>query len=242
MFWNRLNSIANWMLALSLVMLTLTIGFIAVYLGCICPATRCMYLDPASGQKAIATSMNPQEPINYIPSASERQVRFAGINLTHEDDNVIVDYSHTAPKRYSYQPSSIYLDGKTPIPYVASYFSESAPAHGAGVFAGASSTTDGKYGYFIGHNPGDFSHLMNLGVGDQVTVCDADGNVRTYTIYECKDVSRDTLWAENEEKTMVDLVSWLEGQEFSHVHIDEYTETIALQTCNGNYYRVCVAA
>lgn len=44
------------------------------------------------------------------------------------------------------------------VTYVPSYESASAPASGAGLWMGSDSTTDGSWGYFIGHNPGDFSH------------------------------------------------------------------------------------
>lgn len=38
-----------------------------------------------------------------------------------------------------------------------------------------SATTDGSWGYFVGHNPGDFANVMDLTEGDAVMVCVGDG-------------------------------------------------------------------
>ena len=46
------------------------------------------------------------------------------------------------------------------VTYVPSYESASAPASGAGLWMGSDSTTEGSWGYFIGHNPGDFTCEM----------------------------------------------------------------------------------
>lgn len=70
------------------------------------------------------------------------------------------------------------------VTYVPSYESASAPASGAGLWMGSDSTTDGSWGYFIGHNPGDFTCVMTLKNGDPVTVCDSDGNTRTYSVVD----------------------------------------------------------
>lgn len=112
------------------------------------------------------------------------------------------------------------------IPYVASYESDRAPDSTAGLWMGSDSTTDGSWGYFIGHHPGVFNCVMYLNNGDQITVCDGDGNERTYTVFAIYDVPDDTQW----------------GQISSD--ITSHGESIALQTCVGDHrsYRIVQAA
>lgn len=51
-------------------------------------------------------------------------------------------------------------------------------------FGGAAyqSADDGVNTHFIGHNPGIFSHLFSLVIGDKVVVTDANGNPSTYLV------------------------------------------------------------
>lgn len=109
--------------------------------------------------------------------------------------------------------------------YVPSYETASAPSSGAGLWMGSDSTTDGSWGYFIGHNPGSFTCVMTLKNGDPVTVCDSDGNARTYYVVDEFIVPDDTYWE--------DIQS----------HVTDYGESIILQTCCGDnaHYRVVIA-
>ena len=81
---------------------------------------------------------------------------------------------------------------------------------------GSDSTTDGSWGYFIGHHPGVFNCVMYLDEGDAITVCDADGNARTYTVFAVYDVSDDTTWNQISSE------------------VTSHGESIALQTCCGD--------
>ena len=103
--------------------------------------------------------------------------------------------------------------------------SASAPASVAGLWMGSDSTTDGSWGYFIGHNPGDFTCVMTLKNGDPVTVCDSDGNTRTYSVVDEFIVPDDTYWEDIQSR------------------VTDYGESIILQTCCGDnaHYRVVIA-
>ena len=81
---------------------------------------------------------------------------------------------------------------------------------------GSDSTTDGSWGYFIGHNPGDFTCVMTLKNGDPVTVCDSDGNTRTYSVVDEFIVPDDTYWEDIQSR------------------VTDYGESIILQTCCGD--------
>lgn len=90
---------------------------------------------------------------------------------------------------------------------------------------GSDSTTDGSWGYFIGHNPGDFTCVMTLKNGDPVTVCDSDGSTRTYSVVDEFIVPDGTYWEDIQSR------------------VTDYGESIILQTCCGDnaHYRVVIA-
>lgn len=108
------------------------------------------------------------------------------------------------------------------IPYVDALGQGSAPSTGAGIWRGNDSVSDGELCYFMGHNPGDFSVVMNLKIDSKVTVCDRNGNTKTYSVVDVFDVSRESHWS--------DIANRVEG----------YGESIALQTCNDSTYRIVV--
>lgn len=112
------------------------------------------------------------------------------------------------------------------IPYVDAFGAAAAPSDSAGLWMGSDSTTDGSWGYFIGHHPGVFNCVMYLGEGDAITVCDADGNARTYTVFAVYDVADDTTWSQISSE------------------VTSHGESIALQTCVGDHatYRIVEAA
>lgn len=122
------------------------------------------------------------------------------------------------------QSSTLSINGDI-VPYVDSYETASAPVHGAGLWMGDDSTTDGSWGYFIGHNPGDFTSVMTLATGDEVDVCDSEGNERSYSVIDTFDVPDDTYWEDIQSK------------------VSGYGESVVLQTCCGDneHYRVVVA-
>ena len=122
-------------------------------------------------------------------------------------------------------PSTLALGG-TVVPYVGSYLTSTAPEGAAGLWYGSDSTTDGSWGYFIGHNPGVFDRLLAMGEGSPVTVVDRTGAGRTYTVVLVFDVPNSTTWE--------DIESSVTG----------HGESIILQTCidGGANYRIMVAS
>ena len=120
-------------------------------------------------------------------------------------------------------PGTISVGGNI-IGYTSSYGATEAPSGCAGIWRGNDSTTDGSYCYFIGHNPGVFSVVAGLGYGSAVTVCDWNGNARTYHVCDIIDVTPYDYW----ENYMA--------------RITGYGESAVLQTCVGNGYRIFVAA
>lgn len=116
--------------------------------------------------------------------------------------------------------------GDTLIPYVESVLTATAPASTAGLWWGSDSTTDGQLGYFIGHNPGVFSCLLDLGQGSALTVWDSAGNAFIYHVIDLFDIPSTTYFEQLQER------------------ISGHGESIALQTCiqGGAYYRIIVAA
>lgn len=120
--------------------------------------------------------------------------------------------SFTAPAQ---APDTIEILGAI-IPFIDAYDVTRAPEHGAGVWRGDESTTDGKMCYFVGHNPGDFRNVMRLQNGDTVTVCDTAGQMKTYTVHDC--------FTTLQKGTYNDVRDRVEG----------HGESIAMQTCCGD--------
>ena len=103
-------------------------------------------------------------------------------------------------------------------------FAALCPDNNAALWAGSDDTTDGSYGYFVGHNPGDFACVYALVPGNYVTLCDSNGNLRNYTVAQLYDIPNTT--------TFQDLVRELDPQ----------GECLILQTCigDGSTYRIVV--
>ena len=100
-----------------------------------------------------------------------------------------------------------------------------APDGYASTWVGTGCVSDNANTYFIGHNPGVFERVMDLEIGDKITVFDDDGASRTYYVF-------DTLFLPNGSNYFV-----YEGR------IAPTGETITLQTCTGDNQRVrCVMA
>lgn len=100
-----------------------------------------------------------------------------------------------------------------------------APDGYASTWVGTGCVSDNANTYFIGHNPGVFERVMDLEIGDKVTVFDDDGDSRTYYVF-------DALFLPNGSNYFV-----YEGR------IAPTGETITLQTCTGDNQQVrCVMA
>lgn len=61
---------------------------------------------------------------------------------------------------------------------------ETAPATTAAAWVNNGDVTDNENTYFIGHNPGVFSGVMDLEIGDKITVWDGKGRSRTYYVFD----------------------------------------------------------
>lgn len=118
----------------------------------------------------------------------------------------------------------------TTVSYTQANGSGAAPGSGATTWMGNGSTTDGAPTHFIGHNPGDFSGVMNLGVGSQITVTDGNGASRTYTVYEVMDVTDDGYNNHNLSDDVYPRMLYAGG------------ERISLQTCITETVNRCVLA
>lgn len=129
-------------------------------------------------------------------------------------------YSEAAPAApMTLSPMQISSNGYK-VSYIDSYGWSSAPQHGAGLWHGSDSVTDGDLGYFIGHHPGDFNFVMGIGVGDQITVKDRYGNQRSYTAQRVFNYPQ----AGYMEDVLDKIGSW--------------GESVILQTCLGDGYTV----
>lgn len=130
-----------------------------------------------------------------------------------------------APPQASSSAGTLEIFGNV-IPYVDAYKAERAPDDTAGLWLGSDSTTDGSWGYFIGHHPGVFNCVMYLNEGDQITVRDGNGDERIYTVFDIYDVPDDTQWSQISSE------------------VTSHGESIVLQTCCGDHqsYRIVEAA
>lgn len=59
-----------------------------------------------------------------------------------------------------------------------------APLNTASTWIGTGNVDDNQHTYFIGHNPGVFSSVVDLEIGDKITVWDASGQNRTYYVFD----------------------------------------------------------
>lgn len=123
----------------------------------------------------------------------------------------------------------LHFAGST-VPFIQYGGASAAPSSGAGAWMGNGSVTDGAPTHFIGHNPGDFSGVMSLGVGSSITVVDGGGNSRTYTVYEVIDVTDDGYNANDLSDDVFPRMLYAGG------------ERISLQTCINDSVNRCVLA
>ena len=110
-------------------------------------------------------------------------------------------------------PGTITMLGKEVAFAQGSCFDSTAPDGYASTWLGDGDVTDGTNTYFIGHNPGVFAPVMDLQIGDTVTVCDEAGNSRTYTVYDTIILPKRSNYFEFEDR------------------IAPLCESVTLQTC-----------
>lgn len=116
------------------------------------------------------------------------------------------------------------------VPFGQSNGASAAPGSGAGTWMGSGSVSDGAPTHFIGHNPGDFAGVMSLDVGATITVVDASGASRTYTVYEVLDVTDEGYNNRNLQDDVLPRMLYDGG------------ERISLQTCISDTVNRCVLA
>lgn len=116
------------------------------------------------------------------------------------------------------------------VPFGQSNGASAAPGSGAGTWMGSGSVSDGALTHFIGHNPGDFAGVMSLDVGATITVVDASGASRTYTVYEVLDVTDEGYNNRNLQDDVLPRMLYDGG------------ERISLQTCISDTVNRCVLA
>lgn len=148
-----------------------------------------------------------QKPVPDAPQSNETVEK----TTTTEEKQ-----SNPAPEQQA--TSTVSFLGVT-IPFIHDNGASSAPASGCGTWTGTGAVDDNCPTHFIGHNPGDFSPVMNLTMGSQITVVDDQGHSKTYTVYEVLNVNDDGTNADNPADN-----TW------SRV-IDAGGERISLQTC-----------
>lgn len=105
------------------------------------------------------------------------------------------------------------------IPFSHSNGADSAPANGCGTWTGTGAVDDNAPTHFIGHNPGDFSKVMDIAVGTPITVIDDQGHSKIYTVYDVLDVNDDGTNAHDNSDDTWQRV------------INDGGERISLQTC-----------
>ena len=173
------------------------------------------YKHSAAGEKAAAeeAATEVEEAVAEEPTSE-----------TVEAADPIAAVEATSEAAATMEPRTIDVNGDV-MGYIDSFETASAPSTGAGLWMGSDSTTDGSWGYFIGHNPGSFTRVMTLKNGDPVTVCDSDGNTRTYHVVDEFIVPDDTYWEDIQSRVI------------------QYGESIIVQTCCGDnaHYRVVIA-
>lgn len=117
----------------------------------------------------------------------------------------------------------------TIVPLIASQNSEAAPnSSQAGIWTGTGSTTDNSPSHIIGHNPGIFSFLMEINIGDTICVTDSNGASRNYTVYQTMEVNDDAY--DRSGNYQWDSI------------INQSGESISLQTCIDSYWNLMILA
>ena len=167
------------------------------------------------------------EPI-VLPQPTRYAYTFAGWTLDDGSHVEEIDCSlvrskiavHANWERLDFIKSeTIYLgDQMTPVHYIYSINSETAPDSTAGVWQGVADVSDGKPTYYIGHNPGVFAPVESFAEGSRFAVCDDNGNLGVYEVMRTIVILYEgTLWTEELERN-----SMPQG------------EYATLQTCRGD--------
>lgn len=137
-------------------------------------------------------------------------------SVTIEDDATpmaAVPTRATANKPSESNPGTLSFLGHEVAFAQGSCFDSTAPDGYASTWLGDGSVTDNVNTFFIGHNPGVFAPVMDLQEGDTITVCDENGNERTYTVFDTMVLQKRSNYFDYEDR------------------LSPSGESITLQTC-----------
>lgn len=164
----------------------------------------------------VVENENKSEPKTPAVSISSEQNKEAKNQVV--DDSAIPQEEITSKNFEKTVNATVSFLGVT-IPYSHTNGAGSAPTAGCGTWTGTGAVDDNAPTHFIGHNPGDFSPVMNITVGTPITVVDNQGHSKIYTVYEVLNVNDNGMNADNPTDDTWPRV------------IDDGGERISLQTC-----------
>ncbi len=141
---------------------------------------------------------------------------------TDDEILMVIDAIPADSEESTAKTSTITING-VEIDYTDSYGTASAPSEGAGIWRGSDSTTDGSYGYFIGHDYTEFGDIANLEQGSTVSVTDSNGDSCDYEVVDSFVVPRDSYWSDISDR------------------VTGYGESVVMQTCVEDGYLIVVA-
>lgn len=141
-----------------------------------------------------------------------------GNDAPAKEDNPVSTTFEKAPSK----TCTITIDG-VEMNYIDSYGTSSAPDSDAGIWRGSDSTTDGSYGYFIGHDYTAFGSVANIDTGSTVSVTDGNGDSRSYQVVDSFVVPEGSHWSDISDR------------------VTGYGESIVMQTCVDGGYQIVVA-
>lgn len=193
-------------------------------------------------KKAQELEKKQQEEQNRLEQAKQEQIRKeqlaeeARIRQEHEAEEERIKAEQQAQLEQEQakndqivsQQNTLNYHG-TIVPLIASQNSEAAPnSSQAGIWTGTGSTTDNSPSHIIGHNPGIFSFLMEINIGDTICVTDSNGASRNYTVYQTMEVNDDAY--DRSGNYQWDSI------------INQSGESISLQTCIDSYWNLMILA
>jgi len=175
----------------------------------------------AAAARQQAESAASYEAPSYEPAYYEPEP-YCEPEPAHAPEPAYTEETPAPEPEPAYTPVQTIVVGGVEISYIYSY--DWVPDYGAGVWRGSDSTTDGSWGYFVGHNPGSFWPAASIGIGGEIVVNDGNGDSRTYHVVDAFVVPVGSTWSD------------VSGA------VCSYGESVALQTCVDGGYRIVVAA
>lgn len=185
--------------------------------------------EAAPSSKPAANNASQQEakkPSQSSATAPKQEVQpepdVVALEADPIDDKIslVIDAIPATPEENTVK--TITING-VEMSYVDAYGATTAPDTDAGIWKGSDSTTDGSYGYFIGHDSTDFGGVADMELGSEVAVTDGNGDSRTYQVVDSFVVPKGSYWSD------------ISGR------VTGYGESIVMQTCVDDGYQIVVA-